>query len=36
MWTIREGAVERFVMYQEEQEALEAVGLSEQDSHAES
>ena len=27
VWTIREGAVERFVMYQERQEALEAVGL---------
>ena len=28
VWTIREGAVERFVMYQERQEALEAAGLS--------
>lgn len=29
VWTIRDGAVERFVMYQERQEALEAVGLAE-------
>src|SRR3954454_17299005 len=36
VWTIRDGAVERFVMYQERQEALEAVGLSEQDAHADS
>jgi ketosteroid isomerase-like protein len=36
VWTIREGAVERFVMYQERQDALEAVGLAEQDAHADS
>jgi ketosteroid isomerase-like protein len=36
VWTIREGAVERFVMYQERQDALEAVGLSEQDAHTDS
>ena len=29
VWTIRDGAIERFVMYQEPQEALEAAGLSE-------
>src|SRR6476620_9881589 len=29
--TIRNGAIERFTMYQERQDALEAVGLSEQD-----
>src|SRR3954466_5621774 len=34
VWTIHEGAVERFVMYQERQDALEAAGLSEQDAHA--
>ena len=28
-WTIRNGAIERVCMYQERQEALEAVGLSE-------
>jgi ketosteroid isomerase-like protein len=31
VWTIRNGAIERVTMYQERQEALEAVGLSEQD-----
>jgi ketosteroid isomerase-like protein len=31
VWTIRDGAVERMSMYQERQEALKAVGLSEQD-----
>ena len=36
VWTIRNGAIERMVMYQERQEALEAVGLSEQDAHADS
>ena len=36
VWTIHAGAVERFVIYQERQEALEAVGLSEQDVHADS
>ena len=34
VWTIRDGAIERMSMYQERQEALEAVGLSEQDAHA--
>ena len=29
LWTIRDGAVERFAMYQERHEALEAAGLSE-------
>ena len=36
VWTIRDGAVERMTLYQERQEALEAVGLSEQDAHADS
>jgi ketosteroid isomerase-like protein len=36
VWTIRNGAIERVSMYQERQEALEAVGLSEQDAHADS
>jgi ketosteroid isomerase-like protein len=31
VWTIRNGAFERVTMYQERQDALEAVGLSEQD-----
>lgn len=34
--TIRDGAIQRTVMYQEREEALEAVGLSEQDAHADS
>ena len=29
VWTIRNGAIERFTMYQDRQDALEAVGLSE-------
>jgi hypothetical protein len=29
VWTIREGAIERISMYQEREDALEAVGLSE-------
>ena len=29
VWTIRDGAIERLSMYQERQEALEALGLSE-------
>jgi hypothetical protein len=33
VWTIRGGAFERACMYQERQEALEAVGLSEPDAH---
>jgi ketosteroid isomerase-like protein len=36
VWTIRNGAIERVTMYQEKEEALEAVELSEQDAHAES
>ena len=36
VWTIRNGAIERISMYQEKEEALEAVGLSEQDAHADS
>ena len=36
VWTIRDGAIERVSMYQERQDALEAVGLSEQDAHADS
>jgi ketosteroid isomerase-like protein len=35
VWTVRGGAIERVTMYQERQDALEAVGLSEQDAHAE-
>jgi hypothetical protein len=35
VFTIRNGAIERMVLYQERQDALEAVGLSEQDAHAE-
>ena len=34
--TIRNGAIERVTMYQERQDALEAVGLSEQDAHIDS
>jgi ketosteroid isomerase-like protein len=33
VWTIRNGAIERVSMYQERQDALEALGLSEQDAH---
>ena len=36
VWTIRDGAIERVSLYQERQDALEAVGLSEQDAHADS
>jgi ketosteroid isomerase-like protein len=36
VWTIRNGAIERMVMYQSRQDALEDLGLSEQDAHAES
>ena len=36
VWTIRNGAIERVTMYQERQDALEAVGLLEQDAHADS
>jgi ketosteroid isomerase-like protein len=34
VWTIRNGAIERMVMYQEKEDALEDLGLSEQDAHA--
>jgi ketosteroid isomerase-like protein len=33
--TIRDGAIERVSLYQERQDALEDLGLSEQDAHAE-
>ena len=36
VWTIRDGSIARLCFYQERQEALEAVGLSEQDAHADS
>ena len=36
VWTIRNGAIERSTMYQERQDALEALELSEQDAHADS
>ena len=36
VWTIRNGAMERSTMYQERQDALEALELSEQDAHADS
>ena len=36
VWTIRDGTVERVCFYQERQDALEAVGLSERDAHADS
>ena len=36
VWTIRDGAIVRISMYQERQDALEALGLSEQDAHADS
>jgi ketosteroid isomerase-like protein len=36
VWTIRDGAIERAAMYQEKEDALEALGLSEQDAHADS
>jgi ketosteroid isomerase-like protein len=36
VWTIRNGAIERVTMYQERQDALEDLGLSEQDAHADS
>ena len=35
VWTSRDGAIERVTLYQERQDALEAVGLSEQDADAE-
>ena len=36
VWTIRNGAIERVTLYQERQDALEDLGLSEQDAHADS
>jgi ketosteroid isomerase-like protein len=36
VWTIRDGAIERVSMYQEKEDALESVGLSEQDALADS
>jgi ketosteroid isomerase-like protein len=36
VWTIRNGRIVHACMYQEWQDALEAVGLSEQDAHADS
>ncbi len=36
VWTIRDGRIVHVCFYQEWQEALEAVGLSEQDAHADS
>ena len=36
VFTIRDGAIERVTMYQERQDALEDLGLSEQDAHADS
>jgi ketosteroid isomerase-like protein len=36
VWTMRNGAIERITMYQEQQDALEAVGLSEHDARADS
>jgi ketosteroid isomerase-like protein len=36
VWTIRDGAIERMVMYQSRQDALEDLGLSEQDAHTDS
>jgi ketosteroid isomerase-like protein len=36
VFTIRNGAIERITLYQEREEALEALGLSEQDAHADS
>jgi len=35
VWAIRNGAIERVTLYQERQDALEDLGLSEQDAHAE-
>ena len=36
VFTIRNEAIERMVMYQEREDALEDLGLSEQDAHADS
>ena len=34
VWTVRNGAIERMVMYQDKEDALEDLGLSEHDAHA--
>jgi ketosteroid isomerase-like protein len=34
VWTVRDGVIQGASLYQERQDALEAVGLSEQDAHA--
>jgi ketosteroid isomerase-like protein len=36
VWTIRNGAIERVSMYQEKEDALEDLGLSELEAHADS
>jgi hypothetical protein len=36
VWTFRDDKAVRWVVYEERSEALEAVGLSEQDAHADS
>ena len=36
LWTLRDGKVTSIVSYRDPAEALEAVGLSEQDAHADS
>ena len=36
LWTIHDGAIARLCLYQDQREALEASGLSEQDAHADS
>ena len=36
VWTIRNGTIERMVMYQEKEDALEDLGVSEQDAHVDS
>ena len=36
VWTIRDGAIERVTLYQERQDALEDLGLPEQDAHCDS
>jgi ketosteroid isomerase-like protein len=36
VWTIRDRAIERVSLYQEREDALKALGLSEQDAHADS
>jgi hypothetical protein len=36
VWTVRDGKIARVTFYVHQSEALEAVGLSEQDAHADS